>query len=85
MDPNKRTLRFIEKSKGPRITKFILKKKKNVKSLPEKNIYYETTVIVENLAGAHLGSSEVFFIGCCGCCSLLLIFAQLLGRIVLGQ
>lgn len=68
METDKLTLSVTRKSNSPRITLFILKRK-NVKALPEKNIYYETIVMVENLVVALLKTTGIFFTCCCGCCS----------------
>lgn len=62
-----------------------MKKKQNVKALPERNIYYETIVVVGNLVGAYLSFSQIFFTSCCGCCSQQLISAPILSRTALGQ
>ena len=54
-------------------------------ALTEKNIYYETLVVVENLVGVCLSSSQIFFTSCCGSWSWPLISAPVLRRMLLGK
>lgn len=74
-------LRLIQKrSKNNQVHS---EEEKNVKALPEKNNYYETIAIVEKIFLVPCQALRGRFTACRGSCSLLLISAQVLGRIVL--
>lgn len=85
METDKLTLRVTWKSNSPRIILFILKKRKNAKALTEKNISYETIIMIENLVVALFRTTGIFFTGCCECCSYCWFLHRFSVGLLLGK